>query len=216
MRTAIHHPLARFYAFLDRPLLGWGRILLLVAVIPLALAFTQPLWRISMDAPQYPNGLWMDVYTYKLDGGNHGQHIAEINTLNHYIGMHKIDRTALSDLDWLPFALGVLLLLTLRVAAVGNVRALIDLVVMTFYVSAFAFARFVYKLYVYGHDLDPTAPVRVAPFMPAVVGSKQVANFTTHSMPKGGSALMAAFAAVIVGVMVWHLIVGRAAARDAG
>ena len=32
-------------------------------------------WKISMTAPQYPKGLYMDVYAYKLEGGDEGQHI---------------------------------------------------------------------------------------------------------------------------------------------
>src|SRR5688500_16437162 len=93
----------RFYEFLARPLYGPARPLL---GIPLAVSFFQPLWRISMEAPQYPAGLSLEIYAYKIEGGNEGQHLAEINTLNHYIGMRSLDRQALSDLDWIPFALG--------------------------------------------------------------------------------------------------------------
>ena len=35
----------------------------------------------------------------------------------------KLDRAELSDLDWIPFAIGVLGLLTLRVAAIGRKNA---------------------------------------------------------------------------------------------
>lgn len=201
-----------FYAFLAKPLKPRARVLLAVLALPLALSFTQPLWRISMEAPQYPNGLYMDIYSYKVEGGNDGQHIQEINTLNHYIGMHTLDREAMGDLDWIPFALGALFIFALRVAAIGNVSALIDLVVMTSYVSAFAFSRFVYTLYSFGHHLSPTAPVKVPGFMPAVLGSKQIANFTTHSWPQGGSYFLAAFALGTVGVLLWHLVSGRRAA----
>jgi copper chaperone NosL len=203
--------LDHFYSFLDRPLFGWARIALVVLVIPLALAFTQPLWRISLRAPQYPNGLWMEIYTHKVEGGNAGQHINEINTLNHYIGMHKIDRGELSDLDWIPFAIGLLIVLALRCAAIGNIRALIDLAVLTGYVTLFAFGRFVYKLYVFGHNLDPTAPLKIEPFTPAVMGTKQIANFTTTSTPQFGSLLVGIFATGVLAMLAWHLIVGRAA-----
>jgi hypothetical protein len=206
------HPLDRFYEFLDRPIYGWGRLLLALAVIPLVLSFWSPLWTIDLEAPQYPKGLHMEIYTYKLEGGNNGQHIQEINTLNHYIGMRKIDRAELSDLDWIPFALGVLVMLALRTAAIGNVRALVDLAVLTTYIGGFAFARFVYKLYVFGHELDPTAPVKVPPFTPAIVGTKQIANFTTTSMPAAGTYLIGAFVTAVIGVTVWHLVTGRMAA----
>jgi hypothetical protein len=205
----IQQQLSHFYEFLDRPLFFPARIVLALLVIPLALTFTEPLWKISLKAPQYPQGLWMEIYTHKVDGGNNGQHINEINTLNHYIGMHKIDRAELSDLDWIPFALGLLFVLTLRCAAIGNIRALIDLAVLTGYVSIFAFGRFVYKLYVFGHNLDPTAPLKVEPFTPAVFGTKQIANFTTTSAPQLGSMFVGIFATGVIGLLVWHLIAGR-------
>ena len=201
--------MSKFYEFLNRPLFMRARFALALLVLPLALSFTAPLWQISMTAPQYLNGLTMDVYAYKLEGGNHGQHIAEINTLNHYIGMHHLDRTAAADLDWIPFALGALAVMALRVAAVGAVKDLVDLVVMTGYVSAFAFGRFVYRLYVFGHDLAPDAPVKVKPFMPVVLGHKTVANFETYSYPQAGSYYLGAFVTGVVVLLLWHLVVGR-------
>ena len=57
----VRQQLSRFYEFLDRPLFGWSRVVLALLVIPLVLAFGEPLWKISLRAPQYPNGLWMDV-----------------------------------------------------------------------------------------------------------------------------------------------------------
>lgn len=207
--------LDKFYAFLDRPLFMKSRVILLLLVIPLALTAVQPLWRISMTAPQYPDGLYLEIYAHKIDGGNHGQHIKEINTLNHYIGMHKIDRAELSDLDWIPFGLGLLVILTLRCAAIGNVRTLVDLVVIAGYIGGFAFGKFVYKLYVFGHNLDPTAPIKVDPFTPAIFGTKRIANFTTSSYPQLGSIFIGVFLAGIVAILVWHLIVGRRQAMRA-
>ncbi len=198
-----------FYDFLGRPLDKRLRPLLALLVVPLLFALTQPLWRISMEAPQYPAGLYMDVYAYKVEGGNEGQHLQEINTLNHYIGMRKLDAAAFVDTAWIPFALGALAIFALRVAAIGSVRGLVDLAVMTAYVSLFAFGRFVYMLYTFGHHLDPTAPVKVAPFMPAVVGSKQIANFTTHSLPQLGSLLLGLFVTGLFVVLALQLRAGR-------
>ena len=67
---------------------------LLLLALPLLLSFLFPLWRISMKAPQYPDGLYMDIWSYQLTGGNDGHDIVEINTLNHYIGMPPIDPNA--------------------------------------------------------------------------------------------------------------------------
>jgi copper chaperone NosL len=205
-------PLSAFYDFLDRPLIPWSRLVLALLAIPLILAFSQPLWRIEMNAPQYPKGLSMDIYAYKVESGHGGKDLPEINNLNHYIGMKTIDRAELTDLDWLPFALGLLVILTLRCAAIGNVRALIDVVVLTSYISLFAMGRFVYKLYTYGHNLDPAAPFKVDPFTPAIFGKKQIANFTTWSYPQWGSILMGLFATGLLALTVWHLWAGRRAA----
>lgn len=208
--------LAKFYEFLDRPLFGWGRIALAVLVIPLILAFTAPLWKISMKAPQYPKGLSMEIYAHKLEGGHDGRDIQEINTLNHYIGMHKIDRAELSELDWIPFALFALVLLTLRCAAIGNVRALVDLLVVAGFVATYSLGRFVYKLYVFGHNLDPKAPLKVEPFTPAIVGEKQIANFHTEAWPQLGSYYIAIFLAGLAAITLWHLLSGRLAFVRAG
>jgi len=184
---------------LYRPLDRTARIIQLLLIVPLLLSFVEPLWRVSMEAPQYPEGLYMDIYSYKLTGGNDGQDINEINELNHYIGMQKIERDAFADLDWLPFAFGILALLALRVAAIGNLYSLIDLTVLTLYVSLFGLFRFAYREYVFGHNLDPHAAVRIQPFTPVILGTKQVANFTTHAMPQLGSLLVGLF---VVGVMI--------------
>ena len=211
----MHKPLEKFYEFLDRPLRLWTRPVLAILVVPLIVSFAHPLWRITLEAPQYPQGLYMDIYSYQLVGGHGGHDVEEINTLNHYIGMHKIDRTELNDLDWMPFALGLLALLGLRCAAIGTVRSLIDLVVVTTYVSLFGMGRFIYKLYTYGHNLDPTAPIKVDPFTPAIFGAKKIANFTTHSFPAAGTVLVGIFATGIAVLMVYHLVAGRRAASRA-
>ena len=184
---------------LYRPLDRTARIIQLLLIVPLLLSFLVPLWRVSMKAPQYPDGLYMDIYSYKLAGGNDGQDINEINELNHYIGMQRIERDAFADLDWMPFAFGILALLALRVAAIGNLSSLIDLTVLSLYVSVFGMFRFAYREYVFGHNLDPHAAVRIQPFTPVILGTKQVANFTTSAMPQLGSLLVGLF---VIGLMV--------------
>lgn len=209
MKTVIRN----FYETLTYPLSPRARIVIALLVIPLLLAFVFPLWRISMEAPQYPLGLSMDIYPHTVVGGHDGADIKEINILNHYIGMRPIDRAQLTDLDWLPFAIGGLALLALRCAAIGNVRSLIDLFVLTSYFCAFAMGRFVYKLYTYGHVLDPDAPVKVPGFTPALFGTKQIANFTTHSFPQLGAIGILVFALGLAFLSVAQFVRRRRAAE---
>ncbi len=209
----MRQPADNFWDFLDAPLRGRARLLLLVLIVPLLASFAFPLWRISMKAPQYPDGLAMDIYSYQVVGGNDGHDIQEINVLNHYIGMHTITREELRDLDWIPFGLVAMALLALRAALLGNVRTMIDLSMIAAYISAVAFGRFVWMLWEFGHRLDPKAPVRVEPFMPVVFGEKQIANFLTRSMPQFGSVLMGVFMAGVWGITLYCLWQGRRQAR---
>ncbi len=204
-----------FWEHLDTPLRGGARLVLLALIVPLLLSFLFPLWQISMEAPQYPDGLRMDIYAHRLVGGNDGHDVQEINVLNHYIGMRTITREELRDLDWIPFALIAMALLSLRAALLGNVRTIIDLSMVAAYVSAIAFGRFVWMLWEFGHELDPKAPVTVEPFMPVVIGTKKIANFTTHSMPQLGSVLMGAFTLGVWALTLLYLWRGRHAARAA-
>jgi len=190
---------------LNQPIALRARLLLLFMLVPLVLTFTAPLWRIHMVAPQYPDGLDLWIHAYTVDGD-----VQEVNTLNHYIGMHPIDRASLSDLDWIPFAIGVIALLVLRAAALGTNRSLVDLLALFLYFSFFSMARFAYKLWVFGHDLDPRAPFTVDPFMPALLGTKQIANFTTSSTPQLGSMWLILFGLGLVAVLALSL---RAAMR---
>ena len=206
-------PSSDFFAFVGLPIQRRTRVIAAVLCVPLLLSFLFPLWRISMEAPQYPDGLFMDIWSYQLTGGADGQHIQEINTLNHYIGMQQITREELADLDWMPFALGALALLCLRSALIGNVRSLIDLTMISTYVSVVALGRFVYVLYQFGHDLDPKAPMDVEPFTPVVFGSKQIANFTTHSYPRAGAVLVGVFIGGLWLITLYELWRGRRAAR---
>lgn len=198
-----------FWEFLDVPLRVPARWLLVALIVPLLLSFMFPLWRISMKAPQYPQGLSMDIYSYKLVGGHDGRDVNEINGLNHYIGMQTITREELRDLDWIPFGLAAMALLALRAALLGNVRAMIDLSMIAGYISVVAFGRFLCMLWEFGHNLDPKAAVTIEPFMPVVIGSKKIANFMTHSMPQLGSVLLGVFMVGVWGITLWYLWRGR-------
>jgi copper chaperone NosL len=173
--------------FLDIPLGLWSRALLVLAAVLLVAVYLFPLWNLTMFAPQYPDGLRLDIYSYKLDGGNRGQDVKEINVLNHYIGMRDLVADDFTEFKWLPFVVGALGLLFLRAAVHGTMSQLVDVLVLYLYFAAFAVWSFGYKLYSYGHSLAPTAAVKVPPFMPPLFGSKQLANFEVYSYPAPAS-----------------------------
>ena len=190
------------HGILDRPVNRTGRVLVLVATVLLLIGGTLPLWRISLVAPQYSEGLTLDMYAYQIVAGNHGQDLAEINTLNHYIGMKPIAQADFLEMKVLPFAIGVFALLALRSVVLGRIVTLVDLSVLFMYFGAFSLGSFVYRLYSYGHHLDPHAPMKIDPFMPVVMGSQQIANFVQTSLPLAGTVCMTGFLALLIIALV--------------
>ncbi|MGH9365410.1 MAG: hypothetical protein ACRD1B_09130 [Thermoanaerobaculia bacterium] len=206
----------RSVRFLDLPLDLGPRGLLLVATLLLAPAYLAPLWKLTMFAPQYPEGLRMEIYSYKLEGGNGGQDVKEINVLNHYIGMRELTTAEFTEFKWIPFVLGALALLFLRTAVLGRLGTVVDTFVLYVYFGLFSLWSFAYKLYFYGHNLAPTASVKVAPFMPPLFGHKKLANFEVYSYPAVGSYALAVVAVVLAAAVFLAWREGRAAeAADA-
>ena len=194
--------LSAMHRILDRPVSFAGRGLLLAGIIVLLAGAALPLWRISLVAPQYAEGLTLDMYAYQIVAGNKGQDLAEINTLNHYIGMKPIAQADFLEMKVLPFAIGVFALLGLRAAVLGRIITLVDLSVLFMYFGAFSLGSFAYRLYTYGHQLDPRAPMKIAPFMPVVMGSQQIANFVQTSLPLAGTICMTAFLVLLIAALV--------------
>lgn len=190
------------------PLDNRSRLLIAIVSLGLVLSYFFPVWQFTLSAPQYPKGLELSVYLYKLEGGDNGNHVHEINILNHYIGMKPLDKEQLKDLDWIPFAIGLLILFGLRVALIGNLNGLLDLLMLSVYLTLFITGRFIYTLYILGHELSPEAPVNVEPFMPVIVGSKQIANFITYSYPMWGSLFFTVFILTAMVIFIRNLWAG--------
>jgi copper chaperone NosL len=188
--------------FLDAPIDMAPRILLVVAFLCLVPTYFAPLYTMTMFAPQYPDGLRLDIYSYTLKGGHGGQDVREINVLNHYIGMRDLASGDFTEFKWLPFVIGVFGLLFLRAAVHGKVSHLVDVAVLFVYFGLFALWSFGYRLYQYGHNLDPKAAVRVPPFMPPMFGYRKLANFEVYNYPQLGSYALAAAALVLVMVLM--------------
>jgi len=173
----------------DTPLNLKSRILTLIAALSVVLTFLFPLWRMQFFATFYPDGLKLYIYAYKLEGGKTAgrDDLREINTLNHYIGMKPLSQSDFPEFTYLPFVFGALGLLTLRAVVLGKISTVVDLIVMYIYVGLFSILDFYNKLYTYGHNLAPDAPIKVAPFTPPVFGKKLIAQFTVYSYPSLGS-----------------------------
>lgn len=190
--------------FFDLPLTFSSRVVIVIAALMLVFTFILPLWKLTLYSNQFPDGLTLDIYSYKLEGGKtEGRDdLREINSLNHYIGMRPLLESDFAEFVWLPLVVGFFIIFALRGAVLGRMSNLVDSAVLFLYFGLFSLWSFYNKLYAYGHHLDPTAPVKVPPFTPTMFGSKQLANFTVFSFPAPASYFMAAFFVLLV-VAIW-------------
>ena len=183
--------LRREFRFLHKPLNLVSRLFLLAAAATIALSIFYPLWKMHLVAPQYSDGLDLYIWSYKIQGGGYnGQHLAEINNLNHYIGMKRIEQADFMEMRWMPFVFGLIILMTLRSVVFGEMSNVVDLFAVYSYFGVFSIGSFWYRLYEYGHNLDLQAPVHIKPFTPLLIGVKQIANFREYSFPQAGAYLL--------------------------
>jgi len=196
--------LRREFRFLHKPLNLGSRLLLLLAAVDIAVSFLFPLWKMHLIAPQYSDGLDLYIWPYKIEGGGlNGQHLVEINNLNHYIGMKAIEQADFLEMIWMPFVFGLIILLILRSIVFGEMSNVVDLFALYTYFGVFSIGSFWYRLYQYGHNLDPRAPVHIKPFTPLLIGVKQIANFREYSYPQAGAYLLCVSVLLIVVAGWW-------------
>jgi nitrous oxidase accessory protein len=172
------------------------------------LSATQPLWHMTMKAPQYPKGLRLDAYGTGMAGD-----LRELNILNHYIGMPPIEAPVLETTIF-PVAVAALVALCLaaplhrwlrRAALVATAMA--PLLIMVDLQS---------RLYSFGHTLDPHAPIRLKAFTPLVIGSSKMGNFESTSMISTGILCLVAAAVLLLigGRLDRRVATGTAASKQ--
>ncbi len=189
--------------FFETPIDFRSRVLVVVGALMLLPTFFFPLWNLTLYSNQFPDGLVIDIYSSKLEGGKtpNRDDLKEINSLNHYIGMRALKEDDFTEFKWIPFVIGGVMLLALRVVVLGRMTKLVDLFVLFTYFGLFSLWSFYHKLYLYGHDLDPTAAVRIPPFTPPIFGHVTMANFEVYSFPDVGSYFMAAMPLFLLAAM---------------
>ena len=190
-------------SFFETPIDLRSRFLVIVAGLLLLPTYFLPLWQMTLYSNQFPDGLVLNIYSYQLEGGKspNRDDLKEINSLNHYIGMRELKEDDFTEFKWIPFVIGGVMLLAFRATVLGKMSKLVDLFVLFTYFGLFSIWSFYHKLYLYGHELDPTAAVKVPPFTPPLFGHRTMANFEVYNYPDVGSYFMAAVPLFLLGAM---------------
>lgn len=188
--------------WLPQMLSSRARLAIAAGGLLLVAALFFPLWKITMYAGQFPEGINMAVYAHKLVGGNNGADLQAINILNHYIGMREINAADFPEMKFIPFALGVFALLGLRAAVFARINNVVDLLVLFTYFGLFSLGAFVYRMFSYGHQLSPEAAIKVPAFTPPVFGHQHIANFDVYSYPGPATYILGLYVLLLTGSLV--------------
>lgn len=167
------------------------RILMILALLSLGAVFLFPLWQILLDAAQFPGGLQLHIWINKISGTD--KYILQnINILNHYIGMKPIHPDSIPELKYFPIIVYGLLTLGVVVVVINKAWAYLTWPVLISLLGILGIYDFYLWLYDYGHNLDPTAPIKVEgmTYQPPLFGDKDLLNFYVQSYPHWGAAFL--------------------------
>jgi copper chaperone NosL len=175
-----------------------SRIVIAIASLGLVATYFLPVWFIFLIAPQYPEGLTMNIWLNKITG-----QVDIINGLNHYIGMKHIKPEMFPEFTYLVYVVAFFILLGLIVAITGKRKLLFAYLILTVVGGVAAMVDFYSWGYDYGHNLDPKAAIQVPGlfYQPPLVGHKKLLNFDAYSYPDSGGWVVIICAAMFF--LVW-------------
>ncbi|MBP8824582.1 MAG: hypothetical protein KBH07_13150 [Flavobacteriales bacterium] len=183
---------------LNLPMRPISRILAAFAALAMLINLVQPIWRIDLMAPQYPEGLVLQIFHDRFVGN-----VDQINGLNHYIGMATIHNEMFPEFEIMRYAIGLLVGWGLLAALVGRRWALASWLFGLLAFVLWAMWDMYSWGYNYGHNLDPHAAIKIEgmTYQPPLFGHKTLLNFEAWSYPDVGGYVL--FVAISLAVAVF-------------
>lgn len=178
----------------------FNRILIAVAALTLGSLLKLAIWRIDLAAPQYPEGLYLQIFHDRFDGD-----VNKINGLNHYIGMATIHNEMFPEFAIMRYVFYGLVAWGLLAAVIGYRGVLFSWLFGLFAFVIWAMWDMYSWGYNYGHDLDPHAAIKVEgmAYQPPLIGHKKLLNFDAWSLPDTGAWIL--FAVIAIVCLVWFV-----------
>lgn len=162
-------------------------------------------WNIVLHAPQYPRGLFIDVFVNKMEPA---RNVFEVDGLNHYIGMIKLTEAARFERAISVYAIPIMAIVAMIPFVWKRKYSWLFRVPMIVYPIIFVADLFAW-LYYAGHSLDPHAPMSssIKEFTPAILGEGVIGQFRTTASFETGFylAVIAALIALVVTVWEWRI-----------
>lgn len=164
---------------------------MIVGSISLMGIFLLPIWNITLEAPQYPNPIGMNIHIDRLaDAGPND--IQNINIMNHYVGMKEIPEH-LPEFEIFPMVIYGMTALGLIFGLIGNRKLYwLWIILLAGFCVAGMYDFYLWE-YDYGHSLNPKAAIQFTnpdgspmAYQPPLIGTKKILNFVAHSYPRIG------------------------------
>ena len=164
------------------------KIIFIVGAVALLGTFLSPIWRITLEAPQYPKGVTMYIWVNKLSGDEPGT-LQNINILNHYVGMKMIEPESIPELKYFPIVIISMSVLGIILGFINNKKLWITWGLLLLILGVLGIYDFYLWEYDYGHNLSDEAPIKVPgqAYQPPLIGSKMLLNFNAISYPYYGA-----------------------------
>lgn len=186
-----------------------SNILMIVGALAILGLFFFPLWSITLEAPQYPIPLSMDIFIDHFQDYREND-IKNINLMNHYVGMKFIPES-IPEFKIFPAVIGGMSLIGVLIGVFKKYNWFLIWGIVMILLATAGMVDFYMWEYDYGHDLDPNAIMKFTDengepmgFQPPFFGSKPILNFVAHSYPGPGAfflfgGMVLAFIAYFVG-----------------
>lgn len=191
-------------------------IMILAALLPLFLFFL-PIWNITLEAPQYPDNIGMDIWINKIVD-HEPNDIQNINLMNHYVGMKEIPEH-MAEFEIFPYVVGGMSILGLIIAFTGKRNLYLIWFVLFVILGAVGMYDFYLWEYDYGHDLNEFAAIKFLDaegnplaYQPPLIGNKTILNFVAKSWPMSGAYLL--FTGIFMSVIAFFLDKKEATSAD--
>jgi len=176
--------------------------------------FTMPIWHITLEAPQYPDPIGMNIWLHTIADRNPND-IKNIDLLNHYIGMQPVPKF-LPEFIIFPTVVGVMILFGLIVGfKCGYKWNMVWLVTMSLLGCAGMYDFYLWEKD-YGCNLNEKAAIKFVDeydqpmeYQPPLIGTKYILNFTAHSYPSTGVVFLVAG----MGTILAAFVVGRSESK---
>ncbi len=178
-----------------------SRIIMMAGAILILALFIFPMWNITLEAPQYPEAIGMDIWINKITDHN-PYDLKNINLMNHYVGMKAIPEI-IPEFKFFPYIVIFMSVLGVFFGIAGNKNLFLVWFCMMVILGVLGMYDFYLWEYDYGHDLDPTAAIKVPgqAYQPPLIGYKYILNFKAISMPMVGAYFL--FAGIISSLVAY-------------